>query len=61
MRGDTKRGGRGDRNKIAGGQEHEVKYMAQKLNVTEEEVKRAIKQVGNNRQKVEEYLRGKKS
>jgi hypothetical protein len=63
MSGDTKRGGRGDRGKIAAGQEWEVKYMAQKYNVSADEVKRAVKAVGNEREKVEQYLqkKGRKS
>ena len=46
-----------DRSKVAGDEEYEVTYLAQKLNVSAEEVRRAIEQVGNSREKVEEYLR----
>ena len=46
-----------DRERVARNEEYEVNYLAQKLNVSAEEVKRAIEQVGNNREKVEEYLR----
>ena len=46
-----------DRERVAGNEEYEVNYLAQKLNVSAEEVRRAIEQVGNNREKVEEYLR----
>jgi hypothetical protein len=45
-----------DRERVAGNEEYEVSYLAQKLNVSAEEVKRAIEQVGNNREKIEEYL-----
>jgi hypothetical protein len=45
-----------DRNQIAGNEDYEVDYLADKLNVSKERVKEAIKAVGNNRQKVEEYL-----
>ena len=47
-----------DRERVAGNEEYEVAYLAQKLNVSAEEVRRAIEQVGNNREKLEEYLRG---
>ena len=46
-----------DRDRVAGNQEYEIRYMAEKLGVSNEEVKRAIEQVGNDRQKVEEHLR----
>ena len=46
-----------DRGKVAGSEEYEVSYLAKKLNVSEEEVKKAIEQVGNNRDKLEEHLR----
>jgi hypothetical protein len=49
------RGGQ-DRSRVAGEQEHEVRYLAEKMGVSEEEVRRAIQEVGNNREKVEEYL-----
>lgn len=52
------RGGQ-DRSRIAGGEDYEVRYMAEKLGVSEQEVKRAIEKVGNSREKVEEYLKGK--
>ena len=46
-----------DRERVAGNEEYEVNHLAQKLDVSAEEVKRAIEQVGNNREKVEEFLR----
>lgn len=48
-----------DRSQVAGGQEHEVRYLAEKMGVSEEQVKNAIKEVGNDRTKVEEYLSGR--
>jgi hypothetical protein len=45
-----------DRSRIAGNEDYELRYMAQKLGVTENEVKEAIAAVGNDRKKVEEYL-----
>ena len=47
-----------DRERVAGNEDYEVNYLAQKLNVSAEEVRKAIQQVGNNREKVEEFLRG---
>ena len=45
-----------DRQRVAGGQDHEVQYLADKMNCSTEEVEAAIKAVGNSRDKVEEYL-----
>lgn len=47
-----------DRQRVAANEDYEVSYLAEKLNVSSEEVKRAIEQVGNSREKVEEHLRG---
>jgi hypothetical protein len=46
-----------DRQRVAGDERYEVSYLAEKLNVSAEEVERAIQQVGNSREKIEEYLR----
>jgi Protein of unknown function (DUF3606). len=46
-----------DRQRVAGGQEYEVQYLADKMNCTTEEVEAAINAVGNSRDKVEEYLK----
>ena len=42
-----------DRAKVAGGQEHEVNYEKNKMKVSAEAVKKAIKSEGNSREKVE--------
>lgn len=55
----TARGRSQDRAKVAGGQDHEVKYEAGKTGTTKAEVKSAVKSVGNSRKKVEDKL-GKK-
>jgi hypothetical protein len=47
-----------DRQRVAGNEEYEVQYLAEKLNVSAEEVREAIEKVGNSREKLEEYLRG---
>ncbi|MGZ3851592.1 MAG: DUF3606 domain-containing protein [Flavisolibacter sp.] len=48
-----------DRSRVSGSEEYELQYMAEKLNVSTEEVRKAIEQVGNNREIVEEYLKGR--
>ncbi|RYG97000.1 MAG: DUF3606 domain-containing protein [Alphaproteobacteria bacterium] len=45
-----------DRARVAGGQEHEVRYEAEKENVSKSEVKQAVKEVGNSRKAVEKKL-----
>jgi hypothetical protein len=52
------KGGR-DRSRVAAGQPWEASYMREKFNVSGQQVSGAIRAVGNNRKKVEEYLRGK--
>jgi hypothetical protein len=59
MPDDKSKRGRADRNKVAGGEAYEVDYVAKKLGVTAEQVKSAIKKVGNDRAKVEAELRKK--
>ena len=48
-----------DRDRVAGNEEYEVRHLSEKMNVSAEEVRNAIKQVGNNREKIEEFLRNK--
>lgn len=55
----SKTGGQ-DRAKVAGGQDYEVSYLAAKLAVSEAVVKAAIKAVGNDRVKVEAYIKKNK-
>jgi len=52
----TNRGRSQDRAKVAGGQDHEVKYEAAKTGASKAEVKSAVKSVGNSRKKVEHKL-----
>ena len=51
------RGRSQDRSKIAGGQDYEVNYEKDKLNISGKEVKSAIKTEGNSRRKVEKKLK----
>jgi hypothetical protein len=53
----SSRGRSQDRAKVAGGQNHEVNYEKEKLNVSGKEVKDAVRTAGNSRKKVEEKLR----
>ena len=47
------RGRAQDRSKVAGGQEHEVRYEFKKTGASAAEEKKAIKSVGNSRKAVE--------
>ncbi|MBY3464258.1 DUF3606 domain-containing protein [Rhizobium laguerreae] len=49
----TSRGRAQDRARVAGGQDHEVKYEAKKEGVSKYAVKNAAKSAGNSRKKVE--------
>ena len=50
-----------DRNRVAGDEDYEIDYLVEKTGASREQVRQAIKAVGNNREKVEEYLnKGKK-
>lgn len=53
----SSRGRAQDRAKVAGGQKHEVNYESEKMNVSSEEIRKAVKSEGNSREKVEKKLR----
>ena len=55
----TSRGASQDRQKVAGGQEYEVRYESKKSGASTGQVKKAIKTAGNSRKKVEAKLGGK--
>ena len=48
-----------DRSRVAGNEDYEIQHIAEKLGVSAEEVRRAIQQVGNNRERIEEHLRNR--
>jgi hypothetical protein len=50
-----------DRTKVAGGQDYEVQYESKKSGSSTDQVKKAIKNAGNLRKKVEAKLGGSKS
>ncbi|MBV8700217.1 DUF3606 domain-containing protein [Bradyrhizobium sp.] len=52
----TSRGRSQDRRRVAGGQDYEVRYEAKKTDRSKAAVKKAIKQVGNSRKKVDSRL-----
>ena len=52
----TNRGRNQDRSRVAGGQQHEVRYEAKKTGASAADVKRAVKSEGNSRKKVERAL-----
>lgn len=52
----TTRGREQDRARVAGGQDYEVRYEANKEGVSKDTVKQAIHEVGNSRKKVEARL-----
>lgn len=53
----TSRGRAQDRAKVAGGQDHEVRYEADKTGKSKDEVKGAVKSAGNGRKAVEKALK----
>jgi hypothetical protein len=57
MKKQTTRGRNLDRSKVAAGQDYEVNYEKDKLNVSSEKVKNAIKTEGNSRKKIEKKLK----
>lgn len=50
------RGRAQDRARVAGGQEHEVRYEADKTHASTAAVKQTIRDVGNGRKRVEDRL-----
>ena len=56
---ETTRGRNQDRARVAADQDYEVRYEANKEGVSKEELKEAVRQVGNSRKKVEAELEDK--
>jgi hypothetical protein len=59
MATETTRGRAQDRARVAGGQDHELRYVAGKTGATKAEVKEAVTAVGNSRKAVESRLGSK--
>ena len=56
----TARARKQDRARVAGGQDYEVRYEAKKTRRSAGSVKKAVKKVGNSRNRVEKTLKGKR-
>ena len=52
----SSRGRKQDRARVAGGQDHEVRYEAKKTRKSANAVKKAVKKVGTSRERVERRL-----
>jgi hypothetical protein len=52
----TQRGRKQDRDRVAGGQDYEVRYESKKTRKSAGAVKKAVKKVGNSRKRVEKTL-----
>ena len=52
----TSRGRKQDRARVAGDQDHEVRYEAKKTGTSNDKVKETVEDVGNSRRKVEQRL-----
>jgi hypothetical protein len=61
MADDPKQTGNPDRQRISLSQPHEVRDWARKFGVSEEELKQAVAQVGNQADDVERQLRGRRA
>ncbi|RYY86387.1 MAG: DUF3606 domain-containing protein [Chitinophagaceae bacterium] len=48
-----------DRSRVSAEEKYEVQHLAEKFNVSADEVRRVIEEVGNSREKIEERLRGR--
>jgi hypothetical protein len=59
MPDDKKKVGKADRSRVAAGETYEVDYAAKKFGSTREEVKTAIKKVGNSREALTKHFNGK--
>jgi predicted metal-binding transcription factor (methanogenesis marker protein 9) len=57
MSDDLSKKGNADRIRVAKGEEHEVKYLANKFGVSKEEVEKAIDRAGPMRENVEAELK----
>jgi len=59
MSDDPTRRGSQDRTRVNVNQDHELRYWTKKWGVTAEQLKEAVRQVGDHTEKVEELLKGK--
>jgi hypothetical protein len=54
MADDKTKLGNGDRDRVAGRQDYEVEYFARKHGISPDQVHQLIKEVGNDREKLDE-------
>ena len=46
-----------DRAKVAGGEDYEVRYLADKMGITADEARNLVRRYGNDRKKIEEAVK----
>jgi len=59
MEKQSSRGRSQDRRKVASGQDYEVNYESKKTGASTQEVRKAVKQKGNERKNIEKNLKNK--
>jgi hypothetical protein len=50
--------GEPDRNRVAADQEYEIRYLAEKYGLSQDQVRELIARIGNDRKKLEEAAKG---
>jgi hypothetical protein len=58
MPDDKSKVGQPDRSRVAGDQDYEVQYLAEKYGLSQEQVSELIARIGNDRKKLEEAAKG---
>ena len=58
MPDDKRNVGEPDRNRVAGDQDNEVRYLADKYGLSQEQARELIDRIGNDRAKLEEAAKG---
>ena len=58
MPDDKNKVGQPDRSRVAGDQDYEVQYLAEKYGLSQEQVSALIARIGNDRKKLEEAAKG---
>ena len=58
MTDDKRNVGEPDRNRVAGDQDYEVRYLADKYGLSQEQARELIARIGNDRTKLEEAAKG---
>lgn len=58
MADDTEKTNYHDSGRVSGGEDYELYYLEKKLGVSHEEIQSAVREMGNDRDKVEAYLKG---